>query len=478
MIRGDIMSRFLVAALLAAITALLWISYDFASTHRVFGSGAVSTILHAAAALSAAALFIVIIGQILLRYGFQWVLRLEPTELQRRLVITFLTFIATATVLAHFGFDFSSILVFSALITAVVGLSLQPMLGSMVSGLAVDRAVRIGDGILLNGESVEITSLNWRSVVGRRADGSTIVLPNIRLTDNTLEVLPRDRSVRAEARFDVSMAIPPHRLQKIAMDLIADLPESDPSQPILLMPLNLERTMPFQQMTMGDGEHLAGRYRVLFSVRHFTYRVGTEGRVLRRLWYAVRRENAVGLSTAMAQRIAGLMPQSLSETSGEAVLKSSEALLYDDGERIALPARLEGHACLLIDGTLAESLSGRPPTRMSYGLTREASLGRIKQLLSERIGPYAEHAVNEAAATGADLTTVCNTVAEEIDDADERAKFLEAASPPPERFHRPGLSFRVRRDGQQRLLADLPLRAVDYALILAVPEYIVAGGRG
>lgn len=472
------MSRFLVAGLLAAITALLWLSYDFASTHRVFGSGAISTALHVAATLSAAALFVVFVGQILLRYGFEWILRIEPTELQRRLVIAVLTFVAIATVLAHFGFDFSSILVFSALITAVVGLSLQPMLGSMVSGLAVDRAVRIGDGILLNGEPVEITSLNWRSVVGRRADGSTIVLPNTRLTDNTLEVMPRDRSVRGEARFDASMAIAPHRLQKIAMDLIADLPETDPSQPILVMPINLERTVPFQQMTMGDAEHLAGRYRILFSVRHFTHRVGTEGRVLRRLWYAVRREQATRPSEAVAQQLIQFAPVALPKASMESVLGNGEALLYDDGERIALPDRLEGHVCLLIGGTLAESLSGRPPTRMSYGLTREASLGRIKQLLSERIGPYAEHAVDRAAAGGADLTTVCTTVAGEIDDETERAKFFEAASPPSERLHQPGLLFRARRDRQQRLLAELPLRAVDHALIFAIPERVLTGAKG
>jgi hypothetical protein len=97
---------------------------------------------------------------------------------------------------------------------------------------------------------------------------------------------------------------------------------------------------------------------------------------------------------------------------------------------------------------------------------------RIKHLLTQRIGPFAEYAVDLAAAGGVGLDIVCRTVAQEIDDPAARAEFLEAASPPPERLHDPGLLFPTRRNFAHRLLSDPPLRAVEHALILAAPEWV------
>lgn len=485
------MSRFFFSILLAAITALLWLSYGFAAGHRIFGASALPVTLNVAASAASALLFIVVMTQLFLRYGFVQVLHMEPTELQRRLVIAILTFVTTAVLLAHFGFDFSSILVFTTLITAVVGLSVQPMIGSLVSGLAVDRVLRVGDGILLNNEMAEITSLNWRSVTGRKNDGTIVVVPNARLADNTLEVLLRDRSLRLEVRFDMPMSVAPHRLQKLAADLIGDLPEVDQSLPILVFPLSVERAMTFQVTAGGNGEQPALRYRCNFWIRNYAQRNTTEGRVLRHLWYALHREHAVAPaaatvvslldSTSVALRtlhhLTGL--QLAPDIKPETIIEAGETLFYDDSERIALPDRLAGHLCFLVDGTLAESLHpetglqalGRMPARTPPRLTREASLVRIKHLLTERIGPFAEYAVDQAAAGGVGLDIVCGIVAEEIDDPAARARFLETTSPPPERLHAPGLLFPTRRNFAHRLLSDPPLRAVEHALILAAPEW-------
>ena len=203
------MPRLFVDLLLAVVTVLLWIATDFAQSHRVFGAGSLPTALHIAATLATVALFVTIVSQIVLRLGFARLFQAEPTELQRGLVVSALAFAAIAVALAYFGFDFSSVLVFSALITAIIGLSVQPVLGSLISGQAAERVIGLGDGVLLGNESLEVTALRWRSVVARRADGSTVVLPNARLVENTMEIAPRESAARAEARFDVSSGVPP-----------------------------------------------------------------------------------------------------------------------------------------------------------------------------------------------------------------------------------------------------------------------------
>ena len=59
----------------------------------------------------------------------------------------------------------------------------RPELASLMSGLTLHGLVRAGDAVLLEGEPVEIIRLNWRSVMGRRTNGSAVFVPNARLAD-------------------------------------------------------------------------------------------------------------------------------------------------------------------------------------------------------------------------------------------------------------------------------------------------------
>lgn len=479
-------SRFVLPTiLLVAITALLWLSYEFAASYQLFGSSAVSTVFRVAAVLASAALFMLVGTYLVVRLGFAWLLQYEPTQLQRGLVIVLLGFIAAAAALAYFGFNLGPILTASALLSAIIGLSAQPLLGSLMSGLSLHRLIRIGDGVMLNGEQVRITSLNWRSVVATRPDGSAVIVPNARLADSTLEVLPHDRSTRAEVIVDLPAAAPPHRVRKLVTGIIDDFAEVDSTQPIAVLP----------QKSPGSGA--LASYRASFWVSRYAARSDVEGRVLRRCWYAFRREGlapqvetpdhppadlpaeillsavCAGLRTPRARGNDG------PESPAAAVIATGEQLLYDAGERIVLPERLAGRFCILIDGQVSqiasddEDFEGAQASLRSDGegeLSRAASLARIERALAARIGPYAALLVARASAGGASLAATCTAVAQEIDDPRQREGFLREASPPGQETRGPGFLFRCQRDPAQRLAPNPPLRAVDYALLLVAPE--------
>ena len=168
------------------------------------------------------------------------------------------------------------------------------------------------------------------------------------------------------------------------------------------------------------------------------------------------------------------------ESLARAVLAAGESLLYDEGERIILPERFAGCVFVLLEGELSETPLARQnandlfPWKTSphatHELTRAASLSLIERALVRRIGPYAAWSVEQAAAGGASLAQICATVVQEIDDPAERERFLQETCPPTERISGPGLAFRSSQDTAQRFVADPPMRAVEYALILAVPE--------
>ncbi len=494
--RGTVVSRFVLPLLLLiSITVLLWLCYGFASAYRLFGSPAFEAVFLVAALVSTALLFVFVAANLIVRVAFAWLLGSDPTQLQRGLIVAVLTFIAAAAALWYSGLDLSTILTTSALLSAIVGLSVQPMLVSLMSGLTVHRLIRIGDGLLLDGEDIEITSLNWRSVTARRANGSTLIVPNGKLADGSLQILAHDQPARAQVKLDLPTSLAPHRIRKLLTELVDDFAEVDSTQPVVALPVGYEGSKP------------TTAYRVDFWVRHYAQRAAVEGRVLRRFWYAFQREGIMARAadtpnpqsdldsarhlkavTAALRKAAPTRSgnSAASETFAESVLAAGEVLPYDEGERIVVPEHLSGHVFVLLEGELSEIQSAghnsnaplpwMTAARAGHALTRAVSLSLIEGALARRIGPYATHAVEKASGGGASLSDVCATVAQEIDDAGARDGFLQEACPATEIISGPGFLFRVLRDSAHRLVPNPPMRAVDYALVLAVPEAALEPG--
>jgi hypothetical protein len=252
---------------------------------------------------------------------------------------------------------------------------------------------------------------------------------------------------------------------------------------VRLTPVNIDRGQPYE--TVHGDDNTAVRYRATFWVRHFLRRADAEGKLLRRLWYGLRREGLVpagaearlepsAVAAAMQQldNQAALSFASL-PIGSDMLIGAGQALLYDDGERITLPAGLDGQFGLLVDGRLADDLGN---SHAGHGLTREASIARLKHLLADHIGPFAAYAVDQAAKDGASLPTICEAVAAEIDDDGQRKAFLAAADLPVEQTYGPGLLLRTRSEGG-RVLSQRPLRVVDHALILVAPDWAFRNER-
>ncbi len=104
---------------------------------------------------------------------------LRATALQRMLVHALLSFVAVYVVLSYYGWDLRAVLTTSAIVTAAIGFAMQPTLGSVISGvvLNMDYRLRVGDGIIRGGEAIEIESLGWRNVVGRKSNGQLVYSP-------------------------------------------------------------------------------------------------------------------------------------------------------------------------------------------------------------------------------------------------------------------------------------------------------------
>ena len=182
------------------------------------------------------ALFFILGGSVLLLAFLPGGLR--ATALQRMLVHAVLSFVAVYVVLSYYGWDLRAVLTTSAIVTAAIGFAMQPTLGSVISGvvLNMDYRLRVGDGIIRGGEAIEIESLGWRNVVGRKSNGQLVVFPNARLADAEVEFVPAGRPVRGETSMKVPTAMPPDQIGAMVDMLLGDLPELDPNHALSVTP--------------------------------------------------------------------------------------------------------------------------------------------------------------------------------------------------------------------------------------------------
>ncbi len=472
---------------MALVSIVLWLLYAATAEHPLFGQDPVRSALEVAAVIATGLLFVLGAGWLILSLAHPGGAVAPPTGLQRVLIYAVLTFAASCIALNHFGYDLRAVLTTSAIITAAVGFAMQPTLGSMISGIAlnIDRMLRAGDGIVVAGEQVRVESLNWRNVVARKADGRMRVFPNAKLADGELEILPHDQPVRAETFLKAPGSLPPQRVSDLIVELTSDFPNLDTSRPVLVAPTEYEVNAS------------TTRYRVRYWMRRYADSTEVEGELLRRLWYGFQRhriylpsaaaENAGCCSPliwwetgAVAPLISacwpGLAPDSTSE-----LASGGEVLLFGPGERLTVPDRCDGWRFLLLRGEAVFAPEFEPSEpdedaspRVAIGdLGRHARVQRLADELADHIGPYAEYAVRRAARTASSLQDLCHTVAQEIGDEQARARFLLSVVPDVAQPSGPGLLFQVQRDSAGVLVCDQQLRARTEVTVLAVPPSLL-----
>jgi len=89
------------------------------------------------------------------------------------------------------GVDLASLVTTSAIITAVIGFSMQQSLGNVLGGvmLQLDRSLRPGDWVRVDDVTGRIVEITWRHTAIETRNGETVVVPNGWLIQNRFTVL-------------------------------------------------------------------------------------------------------------------------------------------------------------------------------------------------------------------------------------------------------------------------------------------------
>jgi small-conductance mechanosensitive channel/CRP-like cAMP-binding protein len=133
------------------------------------------------------------------------------------LITAFGTIVALIVIGRRAGFSVAGLITTSAVLTAVIGFSLQDTLGNVMGGLSVqlDKSIAVGDWISLgaSGPAGQVVEIRWRYTAIQTRTGDTVILPNGGLVKSQVTILGRrfggPQVTRRQVDFFVDFRTPP-----------------------------------------------------------------------------------------------------------------------------------------------------------------------------------------------------------------------------------------------------------------------------
>lgn len=126
------------------------------------------------------------------------------------------------------GVELTHLFATSAILTAVLAISMQDTLGNLLGGLALqmDNSLEIGDWIKIDDLSGQVTDIQWRYTALLTRNGEKAIVPNSQLMKGRYYVLCDKHSEnpvwRRSISFNIDLAVPPGRIvEMIESDIAA-----------------------------------------------------------------------------------------------------------------------------------------------------------------------------------------------------------------------------------------------------------------
>ena len=122
-------------------------------------------------------------------------MRLHAPLIVQDVVVAIAMVAASVTVLSRAGVNLSGLIATSAVFTAMLGFSLQDVIGNIAGGLAlqVDNSIEPGDWIKVGDVTGRVVEVRWRHTAVETRNWETVLIPNTVMTKSNVSILGRRR---------------------------------------------------------------------------------------------------------------------------------------------------------------------------------------------------------------------------------------------------------------------------------------------
>ncbi|MEM9693102.1 MAG: mechanosensitive ion channel family protein, partial [Myxococcota bacterium] len=229
---------------------------------------------------------------------------------------------AAVVTLRAVGVDTSSLLTTSALLTAVIGLSLQDTLGNVFAGLAIQaqRPFEVDDWIQfedVEGKIGRVVELNWRAVRVVTLDDVEVVIPNGMLAKAAIRNFSRPSSLLRRNLYVLGpYEVPPEQVEEAILSGLMGLRDVEP--------------MPPPSVVVKSFDDNGVLYWVRYYTRSFQRSEHTDAQVRSRIWYAFNRRGIQIPFPVRTVRLAGTEAETRASRAEAATLRRKAALKLVD----------------------------------------------------------------------------------------------------------------------------------------------------
>jgi small-conductance mechanosensitive channel/CRP-like cAMP-binding protein len=209
--------------------------------------------------------------------------RVRAPRIVQDVLVAILSIATAVSVASRAGVNLSGLIATSAVLTAVLGLSLQDVISNVAGGLAlqVDTSLEVGDWIKVNDLTGRVTEVRWRFTAVETRNWETILIPNIVLMRNQVTIVGRRTGQPTLARRWVSFNVDWHHQPSDVIEVVtnairgAKIPRvaADPPPDVILMDL-------------GDS---SGKYAVRYWLTDLAADDPTDSDVRTRIFFALQR---------------------------------------------------------------------------------------------------------------------------------------------------------------------------------------------
>ncbi|HVT44703.1 MAG TPA: mechanosensitive ion channel family protein [Thermoanaerobaculia bacterium] len=220
-------------------------------------------------------------------------LRLEPPRILHDLTVAFAYIVLVLYLFSIRQVDITGIIATSAVITAIIGFSLQDVLGNVMGGLALqlDRSFVPGDWVRVGEVAGRVRDVSWRGTTIESRTGDLFVIPNSLMIKNQVMVQGRAGTIEPKQRREVTFNVDYRYMPTLVIDGVTDALRHEPIPGVATDP-------PPHVIFVDYGDSWA-RYAARYWLTDFRGDEQTDSIIRTRVFYALRR-SGVPLATPIS----------------------------------------------------------------------------------------------------------------------------------------------------------------------------------
>ncbi len=200
-----------------------------------------------------------------------------------RLVVDIVNFVIMATIAVVllnvlFNVQLTAFLVTSTVLSAVIGLSLQDILGNVFAGLSLqlERPYEMEDWVKVDGIEGAIEEMNWRVLTIRTRDNDLMTVPNSTVSKTVVTNFSKPTKLHlTHISVGVAYTNPPGKVKKVLLGAVSDTTGIS--------------IKPSPSIFLKDFGSSSIEYDVRFWIKDFSRRPHIEDAVRSRIWYCLQR---------------------------------------------------------------------------------------------------------------------------------------------------------------------------------------------